>query len=103
MYLISIVQLHFPRVLFPFNSTSGSPDLEENHVGIYRQNSLINNLDDAYANVLANGVRPFGEPSRILHTPDGVGVTVFAFRDPDGNTLEMIGHMIQRGRALISA
>lgn len=70
---------------------TGSPYREANHVGIYRQNSLVNNLDDAYANVLANGGRPYGEPSWIVLTPDGVGVTVFAFRDPDGNTLEMIG------------
>ncbi|TDJ62883.1 MAG: hypothetical protein E2O36_04095 [Proteobacteria bacterium] len=70
---------------------TGTPYLEANHVGIYRQNSLVTNLDDAYANVLANGGRPYGEPSWIILTPDGFGVTVFAYRDPDGNTLEMIG------------
>ena len=70
---------------------SGTPYREANHVGIYRQNSLVSNLDDAYANVLANGGRPYGEPSWILLTPDGFGVTVFAYRDPDGTTVEMIG------------
>ena len=69
---------------------TGAPYREANHVGIYRQNSFVNNLNDAYANVLANGGRPYGEPSWIVLTPDGYGVTVFAYRDPDGNTLEMI-------------
>ncbi len=69
----------------------GKPYAEANHVGIYRQNSLVNNLDAAYARVLENGGRPYGEPSWITLTPDGFGVTVFAYRDPDGNTLEMIG------------
>ena len=69
----------------------GKPYLEANHVGIYRQNSLVNNLDAAYANVLANGGRPYAEPSTIILTPDGFEVRVFAYRDPDGSTLEMIG------------
>ncbi len=69
----------------------GVPYREANHVGIYRQNSLVSNLNEAYANVRAQGGRPYGEPSWIVLTPEGFGVTVFAFRDPDGNTLEMIG------------
>ena len=69
----------------------GKPYVEANHVGIYRQNSLVNNLDAAYANVLRHGGRPYGEPSWIVLTPDGFQVRVFAFRDPDGTTLEMIG------------
>lgn len=70
---------------------TGTPYREANHVGIYRQNSLVSNLDEAYANVIANGGTPYGEPSWIVLTPEGFGVTVFAYRDPDGNTLEMIG------------
>ncbi|MBI2800855.1 MAG: VOC family protein [Gammaproteobacteria bacterium] len=69
----------------------GAPYREANHVGIYRQNSLVSNLNEAYTRVQAHGGRPYGEPSWIILTPDGFGVTVFAYRDPDGNTLEMIG------------
>jgi catechol 2,3-dioxygenase-like lactoylglutathione lyase family enzyme len=69
----------------------GAPYREANHLGIYRQNSLVSNLNEAYTNVLAHGGRPYGEPSWIVLTPEGFGVTVFAYRDPDGNTLEMIG------------
>ena len=76
---------------------TGEPYREANHVGIYRQNSLVSNLDEAYANVIANGGRPYGEPSWIVLTPEGFGVTVFAYRDPDGNTLEMIGAETQEG------
>jgi catechol 2,3-dioxygenase-like lactoylglutathione lyase family enzyme len=68
----------------------GRPYAEANHVGIYRQNSLVADLDTAYARVLAHGGRPYGEPSWITLSPDGFGVRVFAFRDPDGSTLEMI-------------
>lgn len=82
--LIHLIQWKSPEPI-------GRPYLEANHVGIYRQNSLVNNLDQAYAKVLANGGKPYGEPSWIVLTPDGFGVTVFAYRDPDGNTLEMIG------------
>ncbi len=69
----------------------GQPYREANHVGIYRQNSLVGNLDEAYARVLAAGGRPYGPPSDIVLTPDGFKVRVFGFRDPDGSTLEMIG------------
>ncbi len=70
---------------------TGTPYREANHVGIYRQNSLVCSLDEAYANVIANGGKPYAEPSWIVLMPDGFGVTVFAYRDPDGITLEMIG------------
>jgi catechol 2,3-dioxygenase-like lactoylglutathione lyase family enzyme len=69
----------------------GEPYREANHVGIYRQNSLVSNLNEAYTRVQSYGGRPYGEPSWIVLTPEGFGVTVFAYRDPDGNTLEMIG------------
>ena len=72
-------------------SPVGVPYREANHVGIYRQNSLVGSLDEAYARVLAHGGRPYGEPSDIILTPDGFKVRVFAYRDPDGSTLEMIG------------
>ena len=68
----------------------GEPYREANHVGIYRQNALVNNLDAAYANVLANEGRPYAEPSSIVLTPNDFSVVVFAYRDPDGSTLEMI-------------
>lgn len=68
----------------------GKPYAEANHVGIYRQNVLVGNLNEAYQRVIDHGGRPYGEPSRIVLTPDGFGLTVFGFRDPDGNTLEMV-------------
>jgi len=70
---------------------SGMPYAEANHIGIYRQNHFVDNLDEAHANIVANGGRPYGPPSYIVLTPDGFGATAFAFRDPDGITLEMIG------------
>jgi len=82
--LLHLIEWKSPR-------PTGKPYREANHIGIYRQNSLVNNLDEAYARVIKNGGTPYGEPSWIVLTPDGFGVTVFAYRDPDGNTLEMIG------------
>ncbi len=78
----------------------GHPYREANHVGIYRQNSLVGNLDEAYARVLAHGGRPYGEPSDIILTPDGFKVRVFAYRDPDGSTLEMIGAEDPTGKSV---
>ena len=69
---------------------TGTPYREANHIGIYRQNSLVSNLEAHYATVLANGGRPYGEPSSIVLTPQGTSVIVFAWRDPDGTTLEAI-------------
>lgn len=81
--------IHLVQWLDP--APTGRPYREANHVGIYRQNVLVGDLDAAYANVLANGGRPYAEPSWIVLTPDGYQVRVFGFRDPDGTTLEMIG------------
>lgn len=81
--------LHLIQWLNP--TPVGHPYREANHVGIYRQNSLVGNLDEAYARVVAHGGRPYGEPSDIILTPEGFKVRVFAYRDPDGSTLEMIG------------
>lgn len=81
--------IHLVQWITP--APTGAPYKEANHVGIYRQNSLVNNLDEAYDTVLAAGGRPYGEPSWIELTPEGFKVRVFAFRDPDGSTLEMIG------------
>jgi catechol 2,3-dioxygenase-like lactoylglutathione lyase family enzyme len=78
----------------------GHPYREANHVGIYRQNSLVGNLDEAYARVVAHGGRPYGEPSEIILTPDGFKVRVFGYRDPDGSTLEMIGAEDPRGEVV---
>jgi catechol 2,3-dioxygenase-like lactoylglutathione lyase family enzyme len=82
-------QLHLIEWKSP--KPTGKPYAEANHVGIYRQNSFVDNLDAAHANVVASGGRPYGPPSHIALTPDGFGATAFAFRDPDGTTLEMIG------------
>lgn len=78
----------------------GQPYREANHVGIYRQNALVGNLDESYQRVLAHGGRPYGEPSEIILTPDGFKVRVFAFRDPDGSTLEMIGAEDHHGQVV---
>ena len=69
----------------------GAPYREANHVGLYRQNSLVGDIDVGYAKVVAAGGRPYAPPSRILLTPEGFDVVCFGFRDPDGATLEMIG------------
>jgi catechol 2,3-dioxygenase-like lactoylglutathione lyase family enzyme len=69
----------------------GAPYAEANHVGIYRHNTLVGDVQEGYARVVENGGRPYGEPSRILLTPEGFSVVCFGFRDPDGATLEMIG------------
>ncbi len=90
--------MHLIQWLSP--KPTGAPYREANHVGIYRQNSLVSNLNEAYANVLAHGGRPYGEPSWIVLTPEGFGVTVFAYRDPDGNTLEMIGAEDPAGKVI---
>ncbi|MBK6660001.1 MAG: VOC family protein [Proteobacteria bacterium] len=82
---------HLHLVEWKTPAPTGQPYREANHVGIYRQNSLVGNLDEAYANVLAHGGRPYGAPSDIILAPDGFKVRVFGFRDPDGSTLEMIG------------
>jgi len=58
----------------------GKPYREANHVGIYRQNSLVGNLDEAYTRVMKHGGRPYG--------------------DPDGSTLEMIGAEDPAGKAI---
>ena len=91
--LMHLVQWKTPKPV-------GAPYREANHVGIYRQNSLVSNLNEAYANVLAHGGRPYGEPSWIVLTPEGFGVRVFAYRDPDGNTLEMIGAEDPAGKVI---
>lgn len=69
----------------------GTPYREANHVGIYRHNTLVGDIEAGYARVLAAGGRPYGPPSRIVLLPDGFSVVCFGFRDPDGATLEMIG------------
>ncbi len=78
----------------------GKPYREANHVGIYRQNSLVSNLDEAYARVVAHDGRPYGEPSEIILTPEGFKVRVFAYRDYDGSTLEMIGAEDPQGKVV---
>jgi catechol 2,3-dioxygenase-like lactoylglutathione lyase family enzyme len=81
--LMHLVQWKTPK-------STGTPYREANHLGIYRQNALVSSHEEAYKNVVANGGKPYGQPSWIVLTPDGFGVTVFAAQDPDGITLEMI-------------
>jgi len=69
----------------------GAPYREANHVGIYRHNSLVGDIEAGHARVIAHGGRPYGPPSRIVLSPDGFSVLAFGFRDPDGITLEMVG------------
>lgn len=91
--LLHLIQWKTPK-------PTGTPYREANHLGIYRQNSLVRNLNDAYANVLNHGGRPYGEPSRIVLTPEGFEVMVFAYRDPDGTTLEMVGAEDPAGKVI---
>lgn len=91
--LLHLIQWKTPK-------PTGTPYREANHLGIYRQNSLVRNLNDAYANVLKHGGRPYGEPSRIVLTPEGFEVMVFAYRDPDGTTLEMVGAEDPAGKVI---
>jgi catechol 2,3-dioxygenase-like lactoylglutathione lyase family enzyme len=70
----------------------GEPYKEANHVGFYRHHASAtqSGLNDRYANVLAQGGRPYGPPSFIFITPTS-GTNAFAFLDPDGTTLEWVG------------
>ena len=70
----------------------GEPYKEANHVGFYRHHASAtrSGLTDRYANVLAQGGRPYGPPSFIFITPTS-GTNAFAFLDPDGTTLEWVG------------
>jgi catechol 2,3-dioxygenase-like lactoylglutathione lyase family enzyme len=70
---------------------TGTPYRDANNLGIYRQNSLVGDLDAAYENVLAHGGRPYGPPAPILLTPEGLRVRTYGYRDPDGTTLQMMG------------
>lgn len=69
----------------------GRPYREANHVGIYRHNSLVGDIEAGYARVVEHAGRPYARPSRIRLDPQGSSVVCFGFRDPDGTTLEMIG------------
>jgi catechol 2,3-dioxygenase-like lactoylglutathione lyase family enzyme len=70
---------------------TGTPYREANNLGIYRQNSLVGDLEGAYENVLAHGGRPYGPPTPILLTPEGLTLRTYGYRDPDGTTLQMMG------------
>lgn len=69
----------------------GTPYREANHVGLYRHNSLVGDIEAGYDRVVKAGGRPYGRPSRIVLSPEGFSVVCFGFRDPDGTTLELIG------------
>lgn len=71
--------------------STGAPYRDANNLGIYRQNSLVGDLDAAYEKVVAAGGRPYGPPTPIILTPEGFAVRTFGFRDPDGTTLQMMG------------
>lgn len=70
----------------------GEPYKEVNHVGYYRHHAspTRSGLQERYEIVLAAGGQPYGPPSSIFVTPT-LSVFAFAFRDPDGTTLEYVG------------
>ena len=70
----------------------GEPYKEANHVGYYRHHASAqrSGLQARYEAALAAGGRPYGPPSSIFVTPTAT-VNAFAFRDPDGTTLEYTG------------
>jgi catechol 2,3-dioxygenase-like lactoylglutathione lyase family enzyme len=70
----------------------GKPYTEANNVGYYRHHASASRsgLNAQYEIALANGGRPYAPPSTIYVTPTAT-VNAFAFRDPDGTTLEWVG------------
>lgn len=70
----------------------GVPYREANHVGWYREHANASQTGQTarYAQAQAAGGRPYGEPSAIAIT-DTLTIYSFAFRDPDGTTLEWVG------------
>ncbi|MDN5853695.1 MAG: hypothetical protein L0K86_12800, partial [Actinomycetia bacterium] len=82
-------ELHLVQWLSP--GPVGAPYREANNLGIYRQNSLVGDLDAAFATVEKHGGRPYGPPTPIVLTPEGFQVRTYGFRDPDGTTLQMMG------------
>ncbi len=70
----------------------GVPYAEANHVGWYREhfNASQTGQQYRYEQALANGGRPYGPPSKIQISPTLI-ISSFAFRDPDGSTLEYVG------------
>jgi catechol 2,3-dioxygenase-like lactoylglutathione lyase family enzyme len=70
----------------------GVPYPEANHVGWYREHANASQTGQTfrYQQALAAGGRPYGEPSAIA-IRDDLTIFSFAFRDPDGTTLEWVG------------
>lgn len=70
----------------------GAPYAEANHIGWYREHANASRTGQTarYQQALAAGGRPYGEPSAIAIT-DTLTIYSFAFRDPDGTTLEWVG------------
>ena len=67
----------------------GAPYKEANHIGWYRQHASASQVGQTarYEAALAAGGRPYGPPSAIP-IRDDLTIYSFAFRDPDGTTLE---------------
>ena len=70
----------------------GTPYAEANHLGWYREhaNASSTGQNARYEAVVKHGGRPYGPPSSIYITPTQQ-IYSFAFRDPDGTTLEWVG------------
>lgn len=70
----------------------GTPYAEANHIGWYREHASASQTGQQarYEAALAAGGRPYGPPSAIAIT-DALTIFSFAFRDPDGTTLEYVG------------
>ena len=70
----------------------GKPYAEANHIGWYREHAFASRTGQTarYEQALAAGGRPYGPPSAIAIT-DTLTIYSFAFRDPDGTTLEWVG------------
>ena len=70
----------------------GVPMDAANNVGWYREhaNASQTGMNARYEQALAAGGRPYGPPSDIAITDDLI-IQSFAFRDPDGTTLEWVG------------
>ena len=70
----------------------GTPYKEANHIGWYREHASASQTGQTarYHQAEAAGGRPYGEPSAIA-IRDDLTIYSFAFRDPDGTTLEWVG------------
>ncbi len=70
----------------------GQPYPTLNNIGICRIAFTVENIDQAYAQLQAQGVE-FVAPLKKIAGPGGATVGVVCFKDPDGTVLELLSGM----------